>query len=132
GDVPHEERTKILRGHQLVFAIARLGSQGVDDPKLDTLFWLTPFRSKIALQQSMGRIQRAYEGKKTPVMTVFEDYEVPPLKRLCVKLRSNLFSWGFKVETHAPTQFSPYFPTQEMNDVYAGAYAELPARGLED
>lgn len=131
GDVPQEERTAILRGHQIVFAISRLGSQGVDDPRLDTLFWLTPFRSRIALQQSMGRIQRAFEGKMTPVMVVFEDHLIGPLKELCTKLRSNLRLWGFDIETHAPTQFPQYFPPEVKNE-YAAAYSELPERPALD
>jgi hypothetical protein len=127
GETPQEERTHILRSSQITFAIAKLGSQGVDDPKLDTLFWLTPFRSKIALQQSMGRIQRAYAGKQTPVMVVFEDHQTPPLKGLCTKLRSNLCDWGFKIETHAPSQFPLTFPPEVANE-YAAAFAELPPR----
>jgi superfamily II DNA or RNA helicase len=127
GATPQDERTHILRSHQITFAIAKLGSQGVDDPKLDTLFWLTPFRSKISLQQSMGRIQRAYEGKGQPIMVVFEDHLTGPLKGLCTKLRSNLYGWGFKVETHAPAQFPTTFPP-EVSDGYAAAFAELPER----
>jgi len=127
GETPQDERTGILRSHQVTFAIAKLGSQGVDDPRLDTLFWLTPFRSKISLQQSMGRIQRAYPDKMTPVMVVFEDYETHPLRSLCTKLRSNLRAWGFPIETHSPAQFPPDFPTEVRNG-YAAAYAELPER----
>lgn len=127
GATPQEDRTSILRSHQITFAIAKLGSQGVDDPKLDTLFWLTPFRSKISLQQSMGRIQRAYEGKQTPVMVVFEDFLTPPLKSLCTRLRSNLCEWGFKLETHSPYQYPLQFPPEVTNG-YAAAFAELPER----
>ena len=128
GETPKDERTAILRNNQLVFAIAKLGSEGVDDPRLDTLFWLTPFRSKISLQQSMGRIQRAYEGKPTPVMVVFEDHHVPPLKTLCTTLRSNLRSWGFDLETHAAMQFPRMFPSGEVANAYAAAYSQLPER----
>lgn len=127
GATPKEERTQILRSNPIVFAIAKLGSEGVDDPRLDTLFWLTPFRSKISLQQSMGRIQRAHPDKKTPVMAVFEDYLTPPLKGLCHRLRSNLKAWGFHIETLNPAQYHPTLPP-ELQNVYAATYDELPER----
>lgn len=127
GATPKDDRTAILRSNQVVFAIAKLGSEGVDDPRLDTLFWLTPFRSKIALQQSMGRIQRAHEGKMTPVMVVFEDYQTPPLRQLCHRLRSNLRGWGFKIETLNPSQYPPTLPP-ELHNVYAAAFSALPER----
>lgn len=127
GATPQKERMNILRANQLVFAIAKLGSEGVDDPRLDTLFWLTPFRSKISLQQSMGRILRAFTGKMTPVMVVFEDHLTPPLRNLCHRLRSNLRLWGFHLETISPKKFPPKLP-QELEYAYAAAFAELPER----
>ena len=131
GATPQDERMGILRSNQVVFAIAKLGSEGVDDPRLDTLFWLTPFRSKISLQQSMGRILRAFPGKMTPVMVVFEDFQTPPLRTLCHKLRSNLRLWGFHMETMNPKKFPLALPQEIQND-YAAAFAELPERpGLE-
>jgi hypothetical protein len=127
GSTPKADRTSILRSNQLVFAIAKLGSEGIDDSALDTLFWLTPFRSKNSLQQSMGRIQRAHPNKKTPVMAVFEDHLTPPLRGLCHKLRSNLRAWGFVLETLSPHPYPTSFP-QELVNVYAAAFAELPER----
>lgn len=128
GATKKEERTSILRSNQLVFAIAKLGSEGVDDSRLDTLFWLTPFRSRNSLQQSMGRIQRYHLEKKTPVMVVFEDHLTPPLRSLCHSLRGNLKLWGFPMETHNPWPYPPHFPP-EIQNVYAAAYANLPDRG---
>ena len=127
GATPKEDRTSILRSNQVVFAIAKLGSEGVDDSALDTLFWLTPFRSKISLQQSMGRIQRLFAGKQTPVMVVFEDHLAGPLRSLCHKLRANLRAWGFALETHPPYPYPLTLPPELMN-VYAAAFSELPAR----
>lgn len=127
GETPKEDRTSILRSNPIVFAIAKLGSEGVDDSALDTLFWLTPFRSKNALQQSMGRIQRIFAGKKTPVMVIFEDHLTNPLRGLCHKLRSNLKAWGFEIETHPPHPFPPHLP-KELVNVYAAAFDSLPER----
>jgi len=127
GATPKEERTSILRSNQIVFAIAKLGSEGVDDSALDTLFWLTPFRSKNSLQQSMGRIQRLHPNKQSPVMVVFEDFHVGPLRALCHRLRANLRAWGFELETNPPYPY-PTYVSQEIANAYAGAFAELPAR----
>lgn len=127
GATPQAERMDILRSNQLVFAIAKLGSEGVDDSRLDTLFWLTPFRSRNALQQSMGRIQRAHPDKMTPVMVVFEDHLTPPLKKLCQTLRNNLTEWGFKPETIPPTSYPLTLPP-EIQNVYAATYDGLPER----
>lgn len=127
GATPKDERTSILRSNPIVFAIAKLGSEGVDDSALDTLFWLTPFRSRNALQQSMGRIQRAHPNKMPPVMVIFEDHMTGPLRALCHKLRGNLREWGFQIETHPPHPFPQSLP-QELVNVYAGAFAELPNR----
>lgn len=127
GAVPKEERLDILRAHQVTFAIAKLGSEGADDEQLDTLFWLTPFRSRISLQQSMGRILRPLPGKKTPVMIVFEDAACPPLRKLCHTLRANLRLWGFDMYTHPPTAYPNYLPN-EVASAYSSAFQELPKR----
>jgi superfamily II DNA or RNA helicase len=131
GSTPKNDRMRILRESRICFAIAKLGSEGVDDDALDTLFWLTPYRSKISLQQSMGRIQRPNPHKMAPVMTVFEDVLVPPLKSLCRKLRQNLREWNFEVETtHAryPTTLSP-----EVYNAYEQRRIELQSeQGPDD
>lgn len=127
------DRLTELRKTQVCFAIARLGSTGVDDDALDTLFWLTPFRSKISLQQSMGRIQRLREGKKDPVMVVFEDFQVHPLRKLCQTLKGNLREWGFKFETLKVSQmpFPQYLPP-EVQLVYDRVFHELQQERIED
>lgn len=134
GPTPKEERMAILRNNQLCFAISKLGSEGVDDDALDTLFWLTPFRSRNALQQSMGRIQRCRPGKKQPVMTVLEDVLVTPLKNLCMKLRHNLKEWGYKFEKVPPQQYPQTLPA-EVFQAYESeriAIAELDKLGESD
>lgn len=124
GDTNQEERMQVLRDSQVCFAIARLGSTGVDDDRLDTLFWLTPYRSKIALQQSMGRIQRFKEGKKTPVMMVFEDYLIPPLRKLCQSIKHTLKEWSFTFETVVQTQLPREFPA-EADKAYQEVFDKL-------
>lgn len=131
GETERSERMDILRDSQICFAISRLGSVGVDDDRLDTLFWLTPFRSKNALQQSMGRIQRLRPDKKTPVMMVFEDWCTPALKRMCAKLRSSLREWGYDYENLRPDAYPNDFPP-EVKELYDRAFSELPERIREE
>lgn len=130
GATAKEERMQILRDSQLCFAIAKLGSTGVDDDKLDTLFWLTPFRSKIALQQSMGRIQRPRPGKRQPLMVVFEDWMAPPIKTMCNALKGELKRWGFKFSTIKPNNLPQVLPA-EVREIYDRVSAELDPDGDE-
>lgn len=134
GATPKDDRMGILRNNQLCFAISKLGSEGVDDDALDTLFWLTPFRSRNALQQSMGRIQRPRVGKKHPVMTVLEDTLVNPVKNLCRTLRHNLKEWGFTFEVLHPQPYPQMLPP-EVYQAYGyerAILAELEARERDD
>jgi len=100
----------LLRQSRLCFAISRLGAQAVDDINLDTLFWLTPFRSKIALQQSMGRIQRQAVGKKSPLVVIFEEWMIPSLRKLCNAVRSSLRATGYSYETSKPQRYPITLP----------------------
>jgi superfamily II DNA or RNA helicase len=127
-ETSREKRLEVLRNSRLCFAVAKLGSTGVDDDRLDTLFWLTPFRSLIALQQSMGRIQRAYAGKADPVMTVFDDFLLPPVKNLCKNLKSTLKKWGMHFETIAPRNLPSALPA-EVQASYDRELQALPVRG---
>lgn len=127
-ETDRDTRTAVLRNSQICFAIARLGSVGVDDDKLDTLFCMTPFRSKIALQQSMGRIQRFREGKKSPVMVVFEDWTSKPLRRLCSSIKGTLRQWGFKFDVFKPLEMPvPDSLPPDVQARYDAAYALIKA-----
>lgn len=124
GKTPKNERMQILRDSRICFAISKLGSTGVDDDALDTLFWLTPFRSKNALQQGTGRIQRIKPGKKKPIMVVFEDWQNAPLKRLCQSLKSSLKSWRYPFETVRPEKLPQDLPV-EVKTAYDLAVQQL-------
>jgi superfamily II DNA or RNA helicase len=62
---------------QCIFATSQLASEGLDIPALDTLFLTTPLSD---VEQAVGRILRAYEGKKDPVVVDFRDDQVPKFK----------------------------------------------------
>lgn len=97
-ETPAEERSAIVKKSKVCFAIARLGFEGLDDDGLDTVFVLLPFKSPNDLQQVMGRVQRKKEGKKTPVVIVFEDINIKPFKAMCGTMKSHLKDW----DKHAP------------------------------
>lgn len=63
---------------QVVFATSQFASEGLDIPPLDTLFLTTPMSD---VEQAVGRILRAFEGKKDPVVVDFRDDKVPKFKR---------------------------------------------------
>lgn len=118
-ETPADERTQIVRSSQVTFAIASLGFEGLDDDTLDTVFALLPFGSKDAppsgLQQLMGRIQREKEGKKHPVLIIFDDVSVKPFHAMCNIMRKALKEWDKHVPgmpaldfktLHAPKAFT--------------------------
>jgi superfamily II DNA or RNA helicase len=63
----------LLKYGNPIFATFQLAREGLDKPKLDTLYICTLFGNPNDLQQSWGRIQREYAGKKQPVVRVFVD-----------------------------------------------------------
>jgi superfamily II DNA or RNA helicase len=128
GETDRTTRMDVLRDSNICFAIAKLGSTGVDDDRLDTLFWLTPFRSKIALQQSMGRIQRERPGKKDPIMIVFDDWMVPSFKRMLGSLKRSLKEWNYPYQIVKPMRVPDTLPPS-VEEAYNIAFAALPARG---
>lgn len=100
-ETERDTRMAELRNHQLTFAISRLGSQGVDDSSLDTLVALTSFRSKIALQQSLGRIQRLHPSKKPPKAFFFED-DVPEIFGMNKAAKRFFKAQGFPTKVEEP------------------------------
>lgn len=126
-----KDRMNVLRNSQVCFAIAKLGSEGIDDDALDTLFWLTPFRSKNALQQSIGRVQRPREGKKKPVVVIFEDWLAPPVKNLCKAVKAELKKWSYPFTTMKPNNLPPQLPP-EVQAIYDAKLRELTEEDVED
>lgn len=86
------QRTKMLEEKQVTFAIMKYGREGLDNRALDTAFLCEPIGSQPTLQQTMGRVLRNKEGKKTPVIVVFED-NIGPIMAMCQKMRKHLRSW---------------------------------------
>lgn len=96
-ETPQEDRSRLVKESQVTYAIARLGVEGLDDPMLDTLFFLTPFTSENDLEQATGRIgSRDPNAKKGhPVAIIFDDVYIPPFHYMCKKLKSKLNEWRY-------------------------------------
>lgn len=92
GSIKVEERMKMLRNKQIVFAIMKYGREGLDEKSIDTVFVCEPMSQKNSLQQLMGRALRKKPGKKTPVIVFFED-NIGPMMGMCQNLRGHLRSW---------------------------------------
>jgi len=130
-ETPKHERTDVLRNSRVCFAISRLGSQGVDDDELDLLFWLTPFKAKTSLQQSMGRIQRFLPGKPNPIFVIFEDWTMPTLKRMCQSVRRDLKHWGYTFNQVNPS-IQPQTLPPELQGLYDDELRRLSEQDLRD
>ena len=58
---------------QYLFATYNLAREGLDIPRLDRLFLVTPAKDKAVIVQAVGRIARAFPNKPTPVCYDFVD-----------------------------------------------------------
>ncbi len=105
-ETPPEERSAIVRKSQVCFAIASLGFEGLDDPEIDCVFALLPFKQPNDLQQLMGRAQRDTDDKKTPLLIIFEDVRIGPLRAMCKTMKDNLRDWDKHVPGMPPLDFT--------------------------
>jgi superfamily II DNA or RNA helicase len=99
GQIAYDKRLQILRDHRVVFATPGCAEEAMNDPALDTMMFLTPYKVWRTFQQGVGRIQRPYEGKKKPLVTLFEDVRMGPCKGLCNKLKGKLRRKGYGYTT---------------------------------
>lgn len=64
---------------QVIFGTVPMAKEGLDIPPLDTLFLTTPLGN---VEQAVGRIQRNYPSKKTPMVVDFRDDTIGVCRRL--------------------------------------------------
>ncbi len=97
-ETPMEERARLVKKSRVCFAIDELGTEGLDDDDLDTIFVLFPMGSKNAppndLQQLMGRGQREKDGRNAPVLIIFDDVAIGPFHGQCHLMRKQLKEWN--------------------------------------
>ena len=58
---------------KFLFASYSLAKEGLDVPRLDRLFLASPCKYSAIITQSVGRVQRTFEGKETPIVYDFVD-----------------------------------------------------------
>jgi superfamily II DNA or RNA helicase len=90
GATPQGDRMDILHGRNPVLGTFQLAREGLNKPSLDTLYVTTPFSNPNDLQQSWGRIQRQFDGKKTPLVRVYEDHALSCCVKSCRNLKRHL------------------------------------------
>lgn len=56
-----------------LFASYSLAKEGMDIPRLDRLFLASPCKYSAIITQAVGRVQRTFKGKETPVVYDFVD-----------------------------------------------------------
>lgn len=73
-----------------LFATYKLAKEGLDIPRLDRLFLATPQKDYAIIVQSVGRIQRTFEGKTDPICYDYVDsieYLTRAYKKRCSHYR---------------------------------------------
>ena len=92
-------RMDVIRNSQVTFSIAQLGTEGMNDVKIDSLHWLTPFKNRKDLRQGIGRLQRYHPDKQHPKVVIYDDVYVAPLTAMCKKLKGFLRELGLQFRT---------------------------------
>jgi len=59
-----------------LFASVSLCREGLDIPRLDRLFFASPVKFSAVVTQAVGRVQRTFPGKDTPIVYDFVDTEI--------------------------------------------------------
>ncbi|GHV35389.1 hypothetical protein FACS18949_13270 [Clostridia bacterium] len=104
GKTPAKEKREALERLQAIpqgepFVIVATGKyvgEGFDEPRLDTLFLVSPIAWKGTLQQYAGRLHREYEGKESVIIYDYVDMHIKPLERMYHKRVSAYFGMGYK------------------------------------
>jgi superfamily II DNA or RNA helicase len=84
GTMKKKERAESIRritsGEARVLFATSLADEGLDAPLLDVLVLMSPSRSERQTIQRTGRIMRALDGKRQPVICDLVDVRIPVLK----------------------------------------------------
>ena len=80
-----------------LFASFSLAKEGLDVPRLDRLFLASPAKYSAVIEQAVGRVQRTFEGKETPIVYDFVD-EIGYCKGAYKKRCSSYRTIGAEIE----------------------------------
>lgn len=101
GGTKSKDRMPLLKGSDLVFASLGVGAAAYNRKELDALILMTPFaarsHSAINYEQSLGRIQRALEGKPDPIAFLLMDSSIPTFKGMIYSLIRKAKQKGYRV-----------------------------------
>lgn len=102
GSTPKKERTQALEDtkqgkYKYLFASYSLAKEGLDVPIISNLVMATPVKDFAIVTQSVGRIQRLYEGKKIAYVYDFVD-DVGMLVGFYNKRRATYRKNNWKIE----------------------------------
>lgn len=83
---------------RFLFATYSLSKEGLDIPCLDRLFLASPCKFSAIITQAVGRVQRTYPGKETPIVYDFVDVNVGFCKGAYKKRCSSYRKMGAVIE----------------------------------
>jgi len=107
GETDYKERLQLVANSRIIFAITRLGLEGLDDEDIDTIFFSTPIGGDLTItengreflgnqvRQGMGRVLRDNGKDKKPEIYFFDDVNIEMLNQLTGQVKSFLRSEGF-------------------------------------
>lgn len=117
----------------LVIAIGKYAGEGLDLPRLDTLFFTMPIVWKDTLAQYVGRLHRSAPGKTEVRIYDYVDLRMPMPERMYHKRLPGYASLGYTICADAPGPQAP-----EGAKIFTGPefltafYADIAAAQLLD
>lgn len=105
GDVKGDTRASNIQDHRVSVGTLDVASEALNVPSLSALVILTPFGAKQhgnVLQQTLGRIQRKYDNKPSPVAVFLEDESIGFCIGLTKQIKRVLRSMEYAYERRSP------------------------------
>lgn len=62
--------------YEIIIATFQKAKEGLDEPELNVLHICSPIKDEISIVQSIGRIERNYAGKETPIAYFYQDKRI--------------------------------------------------------
>ena len=105
GAVKGSERDGIIdqmrKGHIKTIFATTIADEGLDIPNLDVVYLTTPTKADGRIEQRIGRVQRVYPGKNTPLVYDFSDWWMPRLAAFTDHRVALYTELGVKIEQKA-------------------------------
>jgi superfamily II DNA or RNA helicase len=95
GKTEQGERLNVLRNSPVTVASTKLAREAIDEPSLDTLIILEPFKDPYTLRQAVGRILRTCSTKKAPEVHIMKA-RFGPCLGMAAAMAKNFKAWPSK------------------------------------